>query len=141
MAFLDDLLQNQVEMKKKCDDLTWFNERFDYWLQLQPKKDQVFGYQLINYQKLVSSVAAKSTYNDKINVLKDDYPAVYISFCRYYNLLKEKDEFIDECLALRNTGVFNYPTYVHGGLLPSFDRMRENKQIRNGKRKRTTNQV
>ena len=43
MEFLDELLSNQIEIKKKGDDLAWFNERFDYWLELQPKQKQIFG--------------------------------------------------------------------------------------------------
>ena len=48
-------------------------------------------------------------------------------------MIEEKDKFIDENLELRDKGAFSYSKYVIGGLLPKFDRMRENKAIKSSK--------
>ena len=65
----------------------------------------------------------KETVADKITVLKENYPGVYMSYCTYYKMHKELDEYIDENLKLRDEGVHTFSLYVHGGLLPNFERL------------------
>ena len=40
--------------------------------------------------------------------MKKDYPAVFMEYCKYYNLEKELDEYVAECMALRDSGAEKY---------------------------------
>lgn len=71
-------------------------------------------------------------YTSKIDFLKADYPAVYISFCEHYNREKDVDKYIRECLKMR-LDINRYSQYIHGGVLPSLQKEREAGLIHKGK--------
>ena len=53
--------------------------------------------------------------------LKEDYPAVYIKFCKEHDLLQELSQYIDECIKLKSSGPIRYAKYIHGGILPMLE--------------------
>ena len=63
--------------------------------------------------------------DEKKNVLKIDYPGVYIQFCEYSNQDKELSMYIQECLNLRDAGPATFGQYFHGGVLPTLDKDRK----------------
>ena len=61
----------------------------------------------------------------KIEVLKRDYPALYIEYCKYFGLKTKIDDYIAECLELKEAGVYRYAQYMYGGVIPTLEIQRE----------------
>ena len=53
-----------------------------------------------------------------LQVLKTDYPQVYIDYCNHFNMKDELNAYIKECLNMKNAGPLKLGQYIHGGLLP-----------------------
>ena len=53
--------------------------------------------------------------------LKEDYPAVYIKFCKEHDLMQELSYYIGECIELKSVGPIKYAQYIHGGVLPMLE--------------------
>ena len=45
-------------------------------------------------------------FSEKINILQTDYPAVYIKYCKKFDLKAELDQYVEECLKLKDAGAF-----------------------------------
>ena len=103
MAFLDNIIRNQVS--KETNEVEWFNERFIGWIDLQPESDLIFGDQSVKIDELIQYVNSKETVAEKITVLKENYPGVYLSYCKYYKMNQELNDYIDENMGLRHAGV------------------------------------
>ena len=62
---------------------------------------------------------------EKIEVIKDNYPAFYLTFCSDCNLSDKTTQFINECSLLRDVGPKQYSKFVHGYVLPTLHLQRE----------------
>ena len=45
-----------------------------------------------------------------------------MDYCKYYNLKIELDEYVADCMKLRDSGVQKYAQYFHGGALPTLEK-------------------
>ena len=48
--------------------------------------------------QLFKKLSSQLDLEAKIEVLKKDYPALYIEYCKYFGLKTEIDDYIAECL-------------------------------------------
>ena len=65
-------------------------------------------------------------------MLKADYPAFYIAFCKSLGLQKEIDNYIKECMRLRDAEPEKYELYIHGGMLPTLQKQRDAGMLKKG---------
>ena len=64
--------------------------------------------------------------------MKNDYPAVYIAYCEDFKLSKQIDNYVAECMMSTNDPLM-YSKYIHGGVLPTLDKMRKEGKLKRGK--------
>lgn len=58
------------------------------WLKICQRKNQgsmIFGQQLVHFPQLEEKLNSKVKLDEKKNLLKIDYPGVYIQFCEHSN--------------------------------------------------------
>ena len=75
---------------------------------------------------------SKEQFEEKIDLLKNDYPAVYIAYCQDFRLDKQLNSYVAECM-MRVNDPLKYSQYIHGGVLPTLDKMRKEGKLKRGK--------
>ena len=61
----------------------------------------------------------KTTLSSKTEVLKIDYPGVFEEYCKHFGLQEELDQYVKECMSLREAGPLKSAQFYHGGVLPT----------------------
>ena len=62
----------------------------------------------MQFARLFKKLDSLVGFDAKIEVLKKDYPAVFMDYCRHYNLKKELDDYMAECMELKDSKAQNY---------------------------------
>ena len=44
-----------------------------------------------------------------------------MDYCKHYDMKKELNKYIDECMELRESNAGDYARYIHGGVIPRLD--------------------
>ena len=73
------------------------------------------------------------SYQAKIAYLKSDYPAVYIDYCKHHGMNEDLANYILQCLKLKDAGAERYAQYIHGGVIPTIEKIREKGLLKKGK--------
>ena len=69
----------------------------------------------------------------KLNYLKEDYPAVYIDYCKLNDMQEEQAKYIFECLTLLDVEAEKYVKYIQGGVIPLIESQRKEGLLEKGK--------
>ena len=67
--------------------------------------ERKIGHQLIIFKDFFSQLDLKIDYDAKIAYLKSDYSAVFIKYCKDHGMKKELENYVAECMQLRDAGV------------------------------------
>ena len=66
--------------------------------------------------------------------MKIDYPAVYVAYCQYFKMNEQLDKYVTECMNESNRlHPLKYATYIHGGILPTLEKERQEGKLEYGK--------
>ena len=70
------------------------------WLKNEKSQNnpKIYGQQLVNFDQLEAKLDSIDEFAQKIDILKEDYPAIYLAVCKQFKMETEQYEYINQCL-------------------------------------------
>ena len=95
-------------------------EKFSAWYATRRQTTpELHGMQRIKFDIFNELLSKVTEAEDKLNVLKQNYPGYFRFFMEQNGMKEEVNEFIEESRKLKDCPATQYSRYVHGCLLPT----------------------
>ena len=111
LEFLEDCInQTKEEQRAGLDKLqSWINGLKSK----HPEKAQ-FGMQLVYFNDLQFMLDTKNTLLERLEILKTEFPALFIAYCEHFSYWEQLAAYTEECMAEKSKQTLKY---FHGGFL------------------------
>ena len=97
--------------------------------------------QRIKFDVFNEKLSKATEVEDKLNMIKNDYPNYYAYFLEQCDMKAELKEFEDECRQLKDCPATQFSKYLHGYLLPTLVKQSYAGLLKKGKQLHIPNQL